>query len=1069
MPAAVSSSVQSFSQGWLGQFSSDPTLDGYGNAVIAGAQYYNNALNVIRIYSGTSWSNYNPGDASAAANSANLAQAYATQAGNAATNAASSAASAAASLASIGTAVTQAQNSATASATSATASAGSAATAVTSATAAGASATAAANSATTASSASTSASTSATNASNSATSAATSATSAANNATNASNSATNSLNSATASATSATAAAGSASSASTSASSAATSATNAGNSATAAAASAAQAAGVVGGIITIPLTNSNITLNATQFSNAIIVFTGSITANIVVTVPATSHVFIAENNTTGAFTVTLGMTGGSATVNVPQSKANSLFCDGATGVYATSSVAGLQFSGTNQVTVSGTTLTSTNAGTRTVLATGSMTTTLPAGSTLQSGAAVYLDNQTSSTNTIQVNGSDPIDIGSPFTMNPRDKFLMSWDGTTWRTALYSNYLSPVFQNSVSVATGGFTATNTTNGIGLAINGTGGITPLKSIASVAGSLTVLSNSNSTILTLTDAGKLTVPNLDGTVIGANTPAAATITTASVTSGTNSTVYTTGALTVTGGVGIGGNVFTNGNVNANGEYITFLTSPATQTGHIYYNSAATTNNASLVNLISSTTAIVGAQTNGSGTAVPLTFQMNGSEFGRLSTGGRWLFNTTTDDGTSIVQINGQLHLTQAGAGGGIEFGDGTIQTTANGTTAPVSTVYTPATGATQITTGGYTPGFIQVYQNGVRLVNGAGQDYTATDSVHINLTHAAGAGDTYEVLTAVIYSPQTIATPLDVVYTPAAGTTTFTVTTYTVGYVDVFLNGSKLVGGQDYSATTGNSITLIGFTANGTDQFDVKVWTLYTPANAIPAANTTFSGLGRLQNVQTFSTVGTFTYTPTAGTNCVIVKIVGGGGGGAGAVATSTQSSMGGGGQSGVYAEAFITSGFSGVTVTVGAGATASAVGAAGNNGSTSSFGSLVSCPGGLGGPVSVAVAASSVASFATQTTFTTATLTGAGTTSLVNLANDTPASGIFYAGSGAIAGAGGNNPLGKGGIAINSVASTSGNPGQGFGSGGSGAMNFNNTHAAVAGSTGAQGVVIVYEYS
>jgi hypothetical protein len=910
MPTPVSASIQSFSQDWLGQFSSDPTLDGYGNAVIAGARYYNNALNVIRIYSGTSWSAYNPGDASAAANSANLAAAYATQAGNAATQAAASAASAASSLASIGTAVTQAQASATAAASSATSASGSASTAASSATSAGTSATNAAASATSASTSATNAANSATNASSSAAGAATSASSAATNAGNASTSATNAANSASASATSATAAAGSATAAAGSASAAATSAGSAAGSASAAAASAALAASIVGGIIVIPLSNSNITLSSAQFANAIIVFTGNITANIVVTTPATSHVFIAANNTNGAFTVTLGMTGGSATVSVPQGKANSLFCDGTSGVYATSSVSGLQFSGTKTISSTGTATDSTFAGTRTVLATSGMTTTLPAGSTLQSGAAIYFDNQTSGTQTLQVNGSDPWDIGSPLTMQANDKFLISWDGTEWRTALYSNYLNPVFKNGVNVTSGNFTAlsgshisTNTSTGIGLQITGTGGVTPLKSIASVGGNLTVLSNSGSTILTLTDTGILTTPNLDNTIIGANTPVAATFTKVTINEPANGTTTlvingasdTSGAniqLIGNGGttpnkyiraqsgnfqlmnsaygaailtVGDGGIVTLANNLTgdmSNGVLVNrvYLQSSTTNgnttvgilpngssttAGLATYNNSTPTNSASLLHQVTSSATIINSTVSGTGTLLPLTFQMNGVEEGRLSTAGRWLFNTTTDDGTSIVQINGQLHLVQAGAGGGIEFGDGTIQTTANGTTAPVSTVYSPATGSTQITTGGYTPGFIQVYQNGVRLVNGAGQDYTATDSVHINLTHASGQGDTYEVLTNVIYSPQTAMTPSEVLYTPAAGTTTFTVTTYTVGFVDVYLNGAKLVNNTDFTATTGNSVTLVGFTANGTDQFLVKVWSTYTPANALPLSGGTLTG--------------------------------------------------------------------------------------------------------------------------------------------------------------------------------------------------------------------------------
>ena len=46
----------------------------------------------------------------------------------------------------------------------------------------------------------------------------------------------------------------------------------------------------------------------------------------------------------------------------------------------------------------------------------------------------------------------------------------------------------------------------------------------------------------------------------------------------------------------------------------------------------------------------------------------------------------------------------------------------------------------------------------------------------------------------------------------FTATSGQTTFTVTNnYTVGYVDVYLNGVKLVNGDDYTATNGTSIVL------------------------------------------------------------------------------------------------------------------------------------------------------------------------------------------------------------------------------------------------------------------
>ena len=93
---------------------------------------------------------------------------------------------------------------------------------------------------------------------------------------------------------------------------------------------------------------------------------------------------------------------------------------------------------------------------------------------------------------------------------------------------------------------------------------------------------------------------------------------------------------------------------------------------------------------------------------------------------------------------------------------------------------------------------------------------------------------------------------------------------------------------------------------------------------------------SASGALLNIQYFTTAGTATYTPTTGTNSVIVEVVGGGGSGGTATILGTA-----GGGAGGYARKKITSAFSGVTITVGAAAT------------TSSFGALVSATGGGNG--------------------------------------------------------------------------------------------------------------------
>lgn len=71
------------------------------------------------------------------------------------------------------------------------------------------------------------------------------------------------------------------------------------------------------------------------------------------------------------------------------------------------------------------------------------------------------------------------------------------------------------------------------------------------------------------------------------------------------------------------------------------------------------------------------------------------------------------------------------------------------------PASTLVTPVFGATGISTITYTPGYVRLYRNGVRLVPTT--DFTATDGQNINFVGFAGDGQTQyevEVLTPITY---------------------------------------------------------------------------------------------------------------------------------------------------------------------------------------------------------------------------------------------------------------------------------------------------------------------------
>lgn len=188
------------------------------------------------------------------------------------------------------------------------------------------------------------------------------------------------------------------------------------------------------------------------------------------------------------------------------------------------------------------------------------------------------------------------------------------------------------------------------------------------------------------------------------------------------------------------------------------------------------------------------------------------------------------------------------------------------------------------------------------------------------------------------------------------------------------------------------------------------------------------------GRLLQIRTFTSAGTATYTPTAGTKWIRARLVGGGGGGAGAAATgASQYSVGGGGGSGAYSEGLFTIAQIGAsqTVTIGVGGAGGNVGN-GAPGGTSSLGSLMTAPGGFAG------------------SFQVVTTTNA----------------EFGRGLGGTAGAGGvfNFPGNQGGYG--SVIGTNGHGGEGAGSpmfGGAGGGNSTsvNTGASGASAPGAGG--------
>ncbi|MCW2454607.1 UNVERIFIED_ORG: hypothetical protein M2414_002346 [Rahnella aquatilis] len=214
-------------------------------------------------------------------------------------------------------------------------------------------------------------------------------------------------------------------------------------------------------------------------------------------------------------------------------------------------------------------------------------------------------------------------------------------------------------------------------------------------------------------------------------------------------------------------------------------------------------------------------------------------------------------------------------------------------------------------------------------------------------------------------------------------------------------------------------------------------------------------TLTGPGRLLNVQIFTSSGT--YTPTAGTKSVIVEVQGAGGGGGYARATSTDyMSAGAGGGAGGYGKSRLTSGFSGVPITIGAGGTQ------GVSGGSTSFGSLIVAAGGGGGLNGTDQYASGAVS--QYVGASGGSCTGG---NIINSRGGTGGNTIMTTAGNLIGGVGGTShftaaavsAFGGNGVGVNGL----------LGCGGGGAISSSSPSTSFAGGNGGGGVVFVWEYA
>ncbi len=221
----------------------------------------------------------------------------------------------------------------------------------------------------------------------------------------------------------------------------------------------------------------------------------------------------------------------------------------------------------------------------------------------------------------------------------------------------------------------------------------------------------------------------------------------------------------------------------------------------------------------------------------------------------------------------------------------------------------------------------------------------------------------------------------------------------------------------------------------------------------------------GGGALIGMQIFTTAGTSTYTPTAGTRKVKIYVTGGGGGGGGCD-TAGGDATAGSGQGGATAISLLdVADVDGDTITVGAkGAAGASTGGDGGDGGVSSVGADISAVGGTGGTGTTGGTISKQA--ASQAITGDIQIKGG---------DGEPSSPAVSFGSGNIGNP--NVPGRPGGCSYwaqgiwgNTVFSGNtsvGVNGEGYGTGGTGGL-ATNDGAATAGGTGADGIVVIEEY-
>ena len=292
---------------------------------------------------------------------------------------------------------------------------------------------------------------------------------------------------------------------------------------------------------------------------------------------------------------------------------------------------------------------------------------------------------------------------------------------------------------------------------------------------------------------------------------------------------------------------------------------------------------------------------------------------------------------------------------SGGATSIVSPTTSTTTTTTTTvtpanPTVTSISPATGPLSGTTSVVITGTGFTGATTVKFGTTAATSFTVTNATSITAVSPAGSAGTVDITVTTPYG--TSATSSADKYTYVAAPTFNSITLSTgnsTGGTSVTITGTNFVTGA-------TSVTIGGTAATSVSVSSSTTLTAITPPGAAGLANVvittaggsvTGTGAYDYYTIQTFTTVGTTSWTVPSGVTKVDYVVVAGGGGGG---------RYGGGGGAGGFLTATgysVTSG-TGLTITVGAGGNgATTTTATGSNGGNSVFATITATGGGGGG--------------------------------------------------------------------------------------------------------------------